>query len=164
MYRAQQHVRGQALEHHCRRLFGRDRIRQLHELFSVDQPLLGIAADGAGISHAVASPDTRDTFPNRIDSPGAFDSRNERQLLRIQAGAVIDIDVIEPRGVLPQPDLARAGLADRDLIPYEDSGPARWMNLDGMRHLVASTRIHHKRKAPPRRTEAGLLLFASGLA
>ena len=50
----QQHLRGHALKHHRRRLFGRDGVGQLHELIGVDQTLFGIAADWAGISDAVA--------------------------------------------------------------------------------------------------------------
>jgi hypothetical protein len=66
----------------------------------IDQPFLGIAADGPGISDPVALLDVGHIRTNRFDYSGAFDAGGERQRLRVQAGAVIDVDEVEARRFL----------------------------------------------------------------
>jgi hypothetical protein len=57
-------------------------------------------------------------------------------LLRVKAGAVIDVDEVEARGFLAQPRLAGAGLADLDLLPFEDLGSSGLMDSDRVRQRV----------------------------
>jgi hypothetical protein len=71
-----------------------------------------------------------DARPDALDDPGAFDPGRERQRLRIEAGAVIDVDEVEPDRVLAESDLAGAGLADLDRLPLQDLGAARLMDSD----------------------------------
>src|SRR5215470_14503106 len=104
-------MRGHALEHHCRGLLAPNRIRQLYESVSVDHPHLGVAADRSGICHAVPNLQAADARTDSVDDPRALDSRSEGQRLRIEANAMIDVDIIEPRRLLAEPNLARAGLA-----------------------------------------------------
>src|SRR6185369_8723720 len=53
MDRPQQHMGGHALEHHRSGLLSADRIRESYQPVGIDQPLLGITADRAGIGNAV---------------------------------------------------------------------------------------------------------------
>ena len=50
---------------------------------------------------------------------------------------MIDVDEVEARGFLPQPDLAWAGRADLDLLPLENLRPSGFVNPDRMRHGAA---------------------------
>jgi hypothetical protein len=99
-----------------------------------DQPHLGIAADRAGIGDPVAGPEIGDAVADRFDRAGALHARDEGQGHRIEPGAVIDIDEIQPDGAMAQPDLAGARFADRDLLPLEHFGAAGLVDANGMRH------------------------------
>ncbi len=67
---------------------------------------------------------------------------------------MIDVDEVEARGVLPQPHLARAGLADLDLFPVQDFRPAGFMDSDRVRHR-AGFNARSRAKEKPRRGSAG---------
>ena len=69
MDRAQQHVRGHALEHHRLPPARSDHLGQLHQPAGIDQPLLGIAADRPGISDTVAGFQVRDAGANASTIP-----------------------------------------------------------------------------------------------
>jgi hypothetical protein len=133
-HRAKEHLRGHALEHHPGRLLGLDALGELDQPVGVDQPLLGIAADRSGISDPVARLHIGDVRSDRFDQAGALHARGERQLLRVEPGAVIDVDEVEPGGFLLEPDLARAGLTDLDILPLEDLRPSGIMDSDRARH------------------------------
>src|SRR3954451_13426082 len=136
-YRAQEHVRGHALQHHSRSLFAAYRVGQLHQPVGVDQPLFGIAADGSRISDSVAALHIVDVGTDRFDHAGAFDARSERELLRVQPTAVIHIDEIEAGGLLPYLDLPTFGLSDLDVFPLEDIGSAGFVDSDRVWHCAS---------------------------
>jgi hypothetical protein len=69
---------------------------------------------------------------HRVDDAGSLGARRERQGLRVETGAVIDVDEIEADGFLAKLDLARAGLPDVDFFPLEDIGTADFMDSDGV--------------------------------
>ena len=110
---------------------------QFHEPVGVDQPLLGVSANRAGVSDAVAKAEVGDARANALDHTRALNSRSERQRLRIEAGAMIDVDEVEARRLLTQLDLTGAGLADLDLLPFEDLRPSGLMDSNGVRHGAA---------------------------
>ena len=60
---------GHALQHHRRRGLVGDIGRQLHQPVRRDQPLLGIAANRAGIGHAVANREVGHASPTAITWP-----------------------------------------------------------------------------------------------
>ena len=66
---------------------------------------------------------------------------------------MIDVDEIEARGFLAEPDLAGAGIAYLDLFPMQYSGAAELVNSDRMRHAL----LHQMRaqKKSPARCETG---------
>ena len=66
---------------------------------------------------------------------------------------MIDVDEVEAGGFLAEPDLAGAGLADLDLFPLEDFGPA---GLDGFGSRAAwRASTPHAAKEKPRCGETG---------
>ena len=66
---------------------------------------------------------------------------------------MIDVDEVEPGGLLPKPDLAGPGLADLDRLPLQDIGPAGLMDPDRVRHAPRMRPRAGKEK--PRRGSAG---------
>jgi hypothetical protein len=80
------------------------------------------------IAHALA---------DRGDHARAFHARDERQgRVRVEPGAHIDVDIIEPDRHLHDPDLARARIADLDLLPTKNLGSATLMHPDRVRHCL----------------------------
>src|SRR6478735_8906580 len=103
-------------------MLGRDRIGQFHEPVGGNQPFLGVTADRTCIGDAVAWLDIGDAWADRLDDSGAFDAGREGYLLRVKAGAVIDVDEVETRCALADLRFAGAGITDLDFFPFEDLG------------------------------------------
>ena len=104
-----------------------------------DQPLFGIGADRPGISDAAPDLQVAHALADRGDDAGPFHARDEgKRRLWVEAGAVIDVDEVEPDRRLLDLDLAGAGLADLDLLPFEDFGPAIFMHPDRVGHSIPS--------------------------
>jgi hypothetical protein len=74
------------------------------------------------------------TFAHRLDHARAFHADAVRQLQRVQAGAVIDVDVVQAAGVMADADFARAGVADFDVSELQLLGAADSGDLDGADH------------------------------
>ena len=127
---ADQIARGHALQHHRRRGAVVDRVRQLDHPVRSDQPGFGIGADGRCVGDPVARFQMGDAGADRIDDTRRLHARHERQRQRVEAGAVIDIDVVQPDCGLLQPDLAGTRLADLDLVPLQHFGTAGLMDSD----------------------------------
>ena len=136
-YRAQKHVCGHALQHHSRGLFAAYRIRQLHQPIRVDQPLFGIAAGRPRIGHTIADVHVGDVGSDRLHHARALDARGERELLRVQPSAVIDVNEIEAGGLLSKLYLSTFGLLDLDVFPLEDIGSSGFMDSDGVWHCAS---------------------------
>ena len=92
---------GQPLQHHCRRGLIIDRIRDPHQFVGLDQALFGIGTDGHWISHAVANLQGFNPVTQFLYDPNCLHPEHGRQFGdRVQAGAAIDIDIIETAGEL----------------------------------------------------------------
>ena len=92
---------GHALQHHGGRGLVGDVGGQLHQPVGGDQPLLRIAADRAGIGHAVANREVRHALAHGHDLARTFAARRERHRRnRVKPGAVIDVEKVHPRGIL----------------------------------------------------------------
>ena len=112
-----------------------DVVGQLDEPVGGDQPLVGIAAEHAGIRDAVADLEFGDARTDGFDRAGALHADHRRQARElVEPGAVIDVDVVETDGTLAQAHLARARLADLDLLPLQHLGPAVGVDADCVRH------------------------------
>src|SRR3954466_160745 len=128
-------------------MFGVDRIRQFHHAVGVDNPLLRIAADGAGISDAVAGLHMSDILADTFDDSRALDAGREWQRLRIETRTVIDVDEVEPGGLLLEANLARPRVPDFNVFPVEDFRSPGLMDSNGVRHVRASNVFPPKREA-----------------
>ncbi len=126
---AQQILRGEALEHHARAGFVGDRARQLEQKPGFDISLLGVGPGRAAIGDAIAGLEPRDRRSDLDDFAGAFGTRRVRHLRgRIETGAVVDVDEVDPDRVLPQPDLALARRRELDLLELHDFRTAGLMD------------------------------------
>jgi hypothetical protein len=115
-------------------LLGGDGVRQLHHPVCVDQTELGITAERSAISDPVANLYIADVRTDGFDHSGGLDTRREGIILLIESGSVIDVDEVEARGFLAEPDLAGAGIANFHLLPLENFGPAGLVDSDRVRH------------------------------
>src|SRR5574343_973987 len=116
---------------------------------------LGIRANRpAGISHTLADLDLADAFANRLDHTGAFQANARGQGQRIEAGAVIGIDVVEADGVVAYRRFAGSRGGQIDRFPAQNLGAAGLMNADGVGHrsllafLLSRLRGYHPATLP----------------
>ena len=112
-----------------------DRARQLDHPVRCDQSCFGIGADHRCVGDPVARFQMGDAVADRIDDSRGLHARHERQRQRIKAGAVIDIDVVQPHCGLLQPDLAGTRRADLDLFPLQHFGTAGLMDSYRVWHV-----------------------------
>ena len=87
-------------------------------------PHLGVGAGRpAGVGHAVARLDVRDARADRLDDPGAFAAQAARQRQRVEAGAVVGVDEVDPDGGVADAGLALAGSPTSTSSHCRTSGP-----------------------------------------
>jgi hypothetical protein len=101
-----------------------------------------VATGGTGIGHPIAVFQTTHILPDRLDSPGTFETRNKGKRLRVVSRAVINIDVVEACRRLAQAHLTRPGLTDINRCPVQNLGTSRLPNLDRMRHTDFRNNMH----------------------
>ena len=152
---AQEILRRQALEHHRRAGLVGNRTRQLEEEFRVDVALLGVGAGRTGVGDAIAGLEPFHGRPDLHDFARALAARRERQARRrIEAGALIDVDKVDPDRVLAQPDLALPRRRRRfDLLVLQGLRAAGLMNANGAHGLplFSALRSLFDIFVPPRR-------------
>jgi hypothetical protein len=96
----------------------------LHHVPRRHHARLAVAAGRvAGVGGAVAGLQVRDALAHRLDDAGAFHAQRQRQRAGVQAGALVDVDEVQAAGVVADADLARAGLAHRQVDQLHCSGP-----------------------------------------
>ncbi len=136
---ADQILNREALQHHGGRGAVIDAVGQLEQAVGGDQPRFGVGTErrstigdtitGLQIGHACA---------DLLDHTGRFTAEAARQLHGIKAGAVIDVDEVQPDRGMANARLPRAGLAERNLLPDQNLGTAGFVKADGVRHAVNS--------------------------
>ena len=134
----QEVLRGAALEHHGGRLLVGDPVREPDEPGRIDHPLFGIAAQAHAIGHPVADAHLRHRVTHRLHDTGAFvtdDGRHRRD--RVQPGAVIHVDEIEPDRRLPDQRLSCARCPGVHLVPAQHFGSTVLVNTNRSRHVSA---------------------------
>ena len=121
---AQQVLHGEALQHHARGLLEGDAVGQLHQAVG-RHGALGVRAERAvAVGDAVAHLELGHARADGLDHARALDAEARRQRHRIEAGAMVGVDVVEADRVVarrgPRPGRARrrrrlptAGLRDR---------------------------------------------------
>jgi len=127
---------GHALEHHRRRLSVVDAVRDGDQAIGRHQPFLGIGADRrVGVGDPVAGLELGDAGAHRLDHAGRFEADDSRQgTRRIEAGPMIDVDVIEPDRRLPNARLTRPWCADVDVLVFQHFGSAVLVDANGLGH------------------------------
>ena len=131
----QQVLRCQALEHHRRAGFERDRVGQLAHALGRHHPGLAVAAGRvAGVSRAVADPQVGHACADRLDNASALHAQVQGQRVGVQAGALVDIDVVQADRVVADTDLAGTGFADGQVDELHHFGSAVLLDLDGLVH------------------------------
>ena len=134
---ADQILHRQALQHHRRRGLVVDAVGQFDQAIGRDQPRLGIGADrGGAIGDAVARLQIGDAGADFLDHAGRLAAETARQLARINAGAIVDVDEVQSDRGVANPRLARTGLAELDLLPDQNLGTTGLVKADRMRHGV----------------------------
>src|SRR5690606_18668377 len=112
-----------------------DRIGQTHDAIGGDDAQLAVSAGYVSdIGDAVTRSDMTYARADRLDDAGSFSARCERKGRLIQAGALIDVEEIEPDGGVSNEHFARAGCGNFDGPPLEHFRPAVSMDADGVRH------------------------------
>ena len=133
---SQQILRGKSFQHHGRAHLVGNIFGQLHQKFRVDQPLFRIAAGHRGIGHAVAHLKLFDTLADFDHLARALIARRERKLGGIGALAEIDLDEVQPDGVMADLDLSAPGGGNGDVLHLQDFRAAGLVNSDRSRHWV----------------------------
>jgi len=113
-----------------------DPVEERKPPFDIPQLRLRIGAERAGaVGDPVAGLDVGDPFADGLDDAGTFGTRNVGELRRrIEARPVVGVDVVQPDGRVADAGLAGAGIADLDILPFEDFGPAGFMHANGFGH------------------------------
>ena len=103
-------------------------------------PGLGVGAQlAAGIGDPLAGLEPLDPGAHRLDHAGAFGAQRQGEIgQRIEPGALVDVDEVETDRGVPDADLALSGIADVDVFPRENLGPAGFMDTDSFGHVSVS--------------------------
>ena len=126
---------GHALEHHGGGGLVVDGVRQMDRFPGRDVAGLGIGALEHGIGDAIADLFVGHTRADGFDDPGGFHADDFREVVeRVKARAQIDVDEVETAGGLANADLAGGGIADLDVLVFEDFGSAGFVDADGLGH------------------------------
>ncbi len=152
---ADQVLGGHPLEHGGGRRPVRHAVRDRDQDAGRQQPRLGVRPGrAAGVGDPVARTDDGHARADRLDDPGRFAPQPARQRDRVQPGPVVGVDEVDPDGGVPDPGLSLAGLADLDVLPAHDFGPAGLGDANGFRHgrvLISIDRSPVSRRCPPAR-------------
>ena len=75
-----------------------------------------------------------DAFAQFLDHAGALHAESKRQRQRVEAAALVGVDVVEAHGAVFDADLARSRRADLDIFPAHNFRAAVFVDLDGFGH------------------------------
>ena len=90
----------------------------------------------------VTDPEFRYPLADRFHPARAFHAQRPGQRRQwVQAGTMIDIDVVQSDGAMTHPQLAGTGIAHIDLLPAQDFGTAVFMNADSFGHGILLDQI-----------------------
>ena len=123
---------GHAPKHHTSCLSAVDAVRQPDQSMGRDAAVLSIGPRGnAGVGHPVTRLEFRDIGSHRLHDAGAFQTQDGGQRRqRIESGAVIHVNEIEPNRLLVKPDLPGPRRSGINIFPAHDGGASGCMNSD----------------------------------
>ena len=127
--------RGEALQHHRRRLLIGDVVGQGDQSAGRVQPRLGVGSRRPhDIGHPVAGFDVADIGADRLDHTGRLHADGTGEFHRVFAGTLINVDEVQTDHGLAHQRLPRAGRLKVDLLPLHDFGAAGFLDDDGVGH------------------------------
>ncbi len=123
-------------QHHARRRVGGDSLRKQDQPVRRDTAYLSVGPRrNPGITHPVSGLEAGDIGAYRLDHAGAFQAQHGRKRRqRIEPGTMVNVDKIEPDGLLTQPHCTRARQAGVVVFPFQDGRVTRCMNDDCFGH------------------------------
>ena len=142
---AQQVLRRETLEHHDGADLVGDGLRQVDQQPGRHVALLGIGAERRAVGHAVAGRELGHVGADRDDVAGRLVAEDQRQGVRVDALALVDVDEVEPHGALPYADLSGAGWREGDVLDRQDVGSPEGVNADRLGHESLRCRCPHHR-------------------
>ena len=104
--------------------------RQRNQPVGLHQTLFRVRARLAGVSHASARRDVAHAFAHRLHHAASLAARNEGQLHRVAAAALIDLDEVHAHGRDAHQRLAGTWLANRHLFQFQHFRAARLLDLN----------------------------------
>src|SRR5690606_23787230 len=110
-------------------------VGELHDLAGIGRDLVRIGAARA-IEHAVALLEPLDTRAYRGDDARALPARHEGQRHLVEAGALVDVDEVEPDGLVADHHLAWPRRERRALLELQDLGTAGLVDENGAAHFL----------------------------
>src|SRR5690606_31723280 len=132
----EQIFRRHPLDHHGGGLSVLDPVGDLHDLVRWQQTRLCIGTEQPGIGDAVALAQPRHALADRLDNARGLVADDAGQLHRVEAAALIGIDVIDGDRGLPHAYLTRTGGADLDVLPAQHFGSTALVDTDRLDHLL----------------------------
>ena len=95
---------------------------------------LGVRADRVRVSDMVADFEFPDPGADRFDDASTFHAERQRQRHRVEPGAMVSIDEIEPGRGGAHPNFAGRGLSNLDFFPAHDFGTAGFVHANCVWH------------------------------
>jgi hypothetical protein len=134
---AQQHLRCQALQHQRSSLSIVDAVGDAHQPLGGQHARFAVSAGGIErVGDAVADFDLADARADGLDYARCLAAEHRGKRHRIQAGALVGIDEVEPDRRVPDAHLARTGVGDLDAVPAQNFRAAVRMNSHRMCHAA----------------------------
>ena len=128
-------LRGHALEHHRGCGVEVDGVGEMDQAVRGDDAGGGVGADrAAGIGDAVAGFDGGDVVADGHDGAGAFHAGGGGEGGFIEAGAEIDVDIVEADGGVFDEGFAGTGVRRGDVLPFHHLRAAGRVEADGLAH------------------------------
>src|SRR5262249_44151015 len=106
-----------------------------------------------GVGDPISDRDVGDAGSDRLDHAGTLAAEHERQLVRVQPGAVVDVDEVDAARPVSHADLPGAGVADGDVGQVQLFSAAESVDLD---------RSHGGGNLPPSGYSASMLVVVTG--
>jgi len=126
-----------ALQHHGGGGAVVDALGHHHELARRDQAPIRVGAERpARVGNAVADLEVAHVGPQRLDDAGGLEPDARGKLHRVEPGAVVDVDEVEPDRALPHQRLGAGGPGHVHFLPAQHVGAAVLVHPDGARHGV----------------------------
>ena len=133
----EQILRRQALQHHGRTGFERNRVGQFAHALGGHHAHLAITARWlAGIGCAVAHFQVRHALAHGFDHARGLHAQLQGHGQSVQTAALVDVNKVQANGLVADTDLAGAGFAHGDINQFHDFGTPVLVNLYGKAHGI----------------------------